>query len=420
MLALEERFMIRDLYRKGVSISEIARRTGRDRKTIRQTAQAPDILPPQKSRQPKARKIDRYVAYLEQRMAEGVLNARKLYGEILAQGYPGKESRVREFVHDRRPERPPEACVRFETAPGEQGQVDWGHFGFITHHGRTCRLYGFVMTLGWSRASYLRFTVSLESTWFIRCHLHAFAYLGGVPKRLLYDNLKSVVVWRDAEEVVHWNPRFLDFADVAGFSPQACKPFRPQTKGKVENGVKYVRGNFWPGLHFRDLEDLNNQALAWLNTTANPRVHGTTGEVPFSRLRAEGLQPADKALTYDTSVLTSRRSSKHCVISYEGNLYSILAAYARQTLQVKITEAEELVICSEIGQELARHRVLRGRGERSVQADHYQGLATPAPRVEKASARQEIASVDPSPFWDAPVVEVRALAVYDQLLWEVS
>ncbi len=108
-------------------------------------------------------------------------------------------------------------------------------------------------------------------------------------------------------------------------------PYRPQTKGKVENGVKYVRGNFWPGLHFRDLDDLNDQALAWLNTTANPRVHGTTGEVPFSRLRAEGLQPAEKAFTYDTSILTSRRSSKDCVISYEGNLYSVPAAYARQT-----------------------------------------------------------------------------------------
>ncbi len=145
MLALEERFMIRDLYRKGVSISEIARRTGRDRKTIRQTVQAPDILQPQQARQPKARKIDPYVSYLEQRMAEGVLNARKLYGEILAHGYPGKESQVREFVHDRRPDRPPDACGRFETAPGEQGQVDWGHFGVITHHGRTCRLYAFVM-----------------------------------------------------------------------------------------------------------------------------------------------------------------------------------------------------------------------------------------------------------------------------------
>lgn len=419
MLALEERFMIREMYRKGVSISEIARRTRRDRKTIRQVVTAPELAPAKPSRQVKACKIDPYAPYLEQRMAEGVLNARKLYGEILAQGYPGKESKVREFVHERRPEKEPIGSVRFETAPGEQGQVDWGYFGFITHHGRTYRLYAFVMTLGWSRASYLRFTISADTTWFIRCHLHAFAYLGGVPRRLLYDNLKSVVLWRDAEDVVHWNPRFLDFADVAGFAPQACKPYRPQTKGKVENGVKYVRGNFWPGLHFRDLDDLNNQALVWLNTTANPRVHGTTGEVPFTRLRLEGLQPADKALTYDTSVLTTRRSSKDCFISYSGNLYSVPAAYARKTLQVKITEAEELVICSEVGHELARHRVLLGRQERSVQAEHYRGLGMPVPRIEQVSAVQELRPADRTLFWDAPVVEVRPLSVYDQVLQEV-
>src|SRR5256885_12152958 len=408
MLALEERFMIREMYRKGVSISEIARRTRRDRKTIRQVVNAPELAPAKPSRQVKACKIDPYAPYLEQRMAEGVLNARKLYGEILAQGYPGKESKVREFVHERRPEKEPLGSVRFETAPGEQGQVDWGSFGFITHQGHTYRLYAFVMTLGWSRASYLRFTICSDTTWFIRCHLHAFAYLGGVPRRLLYDNLKSVVERRDADDVIHWIPRLLYFADGAGLAPQACKPYRPQTKGKVENGVKYVRGNFWPGLHFQNLEDLNNQALAWLNTIANPRVHGTTGEVPFSRLGSEGLQDASKAFTYDTSVMTTRRSSKDCVISYEGNLYSVPAAYARKTLQVKITEAGELVIGSEVGQELARHRVLLGRRERSVQAEHYRGLATPASRVEKASASQQTERLaDPSLFWDAPVVEVR-------------
>ena len=351
--------------------------------------------------------------------AKSLLTA-KLYGEILTQGYPGKESKVREFVHERRPDKEPIGSVRFETAPGEQGQVDWGSFGFITHQGRTYRLYAFVMTLGWSRASYVRFTMCADTTWFIRCHLHAFAYLGGVPKRLLYDNLKSVVLWRDAEDVVHWNPRFLDFADVAGFSPQACKPRRPQTKGKVENGVKYVRGNFWPGLHFQDLDDLNAQALSWLNTTANPRVHGTTGEVPFTRLRAEGLQPADKALSYDTSVLTTRRSSKDCFSSYGGNLYSVPAASARKTLRVKITEAEELVICSEVGQELARHRVLFGKQERSVQADHYRGLATPVSRIEQAGAVQEIPPAARMMFWDAPMVEVRPLSVYDRLLEEGS
>lgn len=420
MLALEERFMIREMYRKGVSISEIARRTGRDRKTIRQIATAPDLSPPRQPRHIKGCKIDPYASYLEQRIAEGVVNARKLYGEILAQGYPGKESKVREFVHDRRPEKEAVGSMRFETPPGEQGQVDWGYFGFISHHGHTYRLYAFVMTLGWSRASYLHFTISSDTTWFIRCHLHAFAYLGGVPRRLLYDNLKSVVERRDADGGIHWNSRFLDFADVAGFSPQACKPYRPQTKGKVENGVKYVRGNFWPGLHFRDLEDLNLQAIAWLNTTANTRVHGTTGEVPFTRLRMEGLLPADKALTYDTSVVSTRRSSKDCFISYEGNLYSVPAAYARKTLQVKTTEAGEVVICSEVGHELARHRVLLGRQERSMQAEHYRGLGLPAAHVEQIAPVEEKSQEAHARFWDAPVVEVRSLSVYDQLLGEVS
>ncbi len=138
------------------------------------------------------------------------------------------------------------------------------------------------------------------------------------------------------------------------------------------------------------------------------------------RLRSEGLQPADKALSYDTSMLTTRRSSKDCFISYGGNLYSVPAAYARKTLQVKITEAEELVICSEVGHELACHRVLLGRQERSVQADHYRGLGTPVSRVEQASAVQEVAPGSHSMFWDAPVVEVRSLSIYDQVFQEVS
>ncbi len=132
MLAIEERFMIKELYRKGVSISDIARRTGRDRKTIRKLVTAP-LLPEPKERKPKTRLIDAYVPYLEQRMSEGVFNARKLYHEIQMQGYAGKETQLRAFVHDRRPPRTPPATVRFETPPGLQGQVDWGHFGFIRH-----------------------------------------------------------------------------------------------------------------------------------------------------------------------------------------------------------------------------------------------------------------------------------------------
>src|SRR3712207_6146736 len=241
MLSVEEQFMIKDLYRKGASISEIARRTGRDRKTIRRILQRPLTSAPRmrRPRKRRARKLDPDIAYLEQRIQDGVLNAEKLFTEIRAQGYPGGRSQVKAFVQPFR-QRQPAMTMRFEPEPGEQAQVDWGHFGFLDQHGRRRRLYGFVMTLGWSRAMYLEFTVSADIAWFLRCHLHAFRYFSGLPRHLLYDNLKSVVLDRDADGTIHWNRRYLDFADSLGFTPRACKPYRAQTKGKVESGIKYV------------------------------------------------------------------------------------------------------------------------------------------------------------------------------------
>ena len=132
MVQVEERFMIQDLYQQGVSISEIARRTGRDRKTVRSITTGP-LLPEAKARKLKPRKIDPFVAYLEARMEQGVLNAQKLYHEIRLRGYTGKERAVRRFVHPYRTARPAAATVRFETEPGHQAQVDWGSFGTIDY-----------------------------------------------------------------------------------------------------------------------------------------------------------------------------------------------------------------------------------------------------------------------------------------------
>ena len=178
MLDVEERFMIRDMHRRGLSISEIARRTGRDRKTVRKVIDGTLERAP-KGRRHKQRKIDAHVPYLLKRIAVGVLNARKLYQEIRELGYEGKESQVRSFVQPYRPRRQSVATVRYETEPGEQAQVDWGYFGYIVHNGKRRRLYGFLMTLGWSRAMYLEFTVSANVASWLRCHVHAFHYLGG-------------------------------------------------------------------------------------------------------------------------------------------------------------------------------------------------------------------------------------------------
>jgi transposase len=416
MLIVEERFMIKDWYRRGLSISDIARLTGHDRKTIRNILNEP-LLPVRPPRPPRVRKIDPFVPYLEGRIAEGVLNARKLYDEIQLLGYPGKETQVRAFVQPFREAREAQATLRFETEPGEQAQVDWGHFGLINHYGRQRRLYGFVMTLGWSRAMYLEFTVSADAAWFLRCHLHAFEYFGGCPRQVLHDNLKTAVLNRDADGTIHWNSRYLDFATYYGFTPRACQPYRAKTKGKVESGIKYVRGNFWLGLKFIDLADLNRQGWHWLDTVANVRIHGTTGEVPFARLPLEGLQPLLGQAPYDTSLITCRRSSRDCLVSYEGNYYSVPAAYAQRELLVKEAEQGKLIVFTLEGEEIARHRLALGRNQRIVEPAHYQGLYAQARPAKRPGATQiQVAEPELASLLAAPTVEVRLLSLYDQVL----
>jgi len=415
MLNVEERFMIKDLAKQGISVSEIARRTGRDRKTVRNVINGP-LVPTKKKRKRQARKIDPYVVYLEERIEQGVLNAQKLYQEIVVQGYPGQARAVRAFVQPYREARRVQATVRFETEPGRQAQVDWGHFGLIEHAGRQRRLYAFVMTLGWSRAMYVEFTVSADMAWWLRCQVHAFHYFNGMPMEILHDNLKTAVLSRTRDGRVHWHPRYLDFASYYGFRPQACQPYRAQTKGKVESGVKYVRRNFWPGLVYSDLADLNRQVLHWLDSVANVRIHGTTREVPIERLVKEDLQPLTSKADYDTSRISYRRSSKDCLVSYESNFYSVPFAYARQRLMLKETEAGQLFIFTLEGNEVARHYLALGRHQRVVVASHYDGLPMTTDRRRQVGARQRPTQAPFTLAPDAPRVEVRPLGQYEQWL----
>jgi hypothetical protein len=307
--------------------------------------------------------------------------------------------------------------VRYETAPGEQAQADWAHFGLIEHRGHQRRLYAFLMTLGWSRTLYLEFTVSADASWWLRCHLHAFRYFGGVPQVVLHDNLKTAALDRAADGSIHWNPRYLDFAGYYGFTPKACQPYRAQTKGKVESGVKYVRGNFWPGLHFTDLADLNRQALVWLDRVANVRIHGTTGAMPLIRLPQEGLRSLLGKPDYDTSSISYRHSSTDCRISYDGNAYSVPAAYPKQQLLVKETEQGELLVFNTQGAEIARHRLATGYGQCVIEPAHYQGLATKP--AKPAASQAPATKVAPSAQGAVPQVETRPLSIYQALAEEV-
>jgi hypothetical protein len=236
---------------------------------------------------------------------------------------------------------------------------------------------------------------------------------GGVPKELLHDNLKTAVLARSANGPIQWHPRYLDLADYYGFRPRACQPYRAQTKGKVERGIRYLRHSFWPGLVYRDLTDLNQQCRHWLDTVANVRVHATTQAVPVERLPEEGLQPLAGKPAYDTSLISYRRSTKDCLVSYKGNYYSVPARFAQQTLMLKENELDELLIATPEGVEVARHHVAAGRHQRLVLAGHYAGLNHATQRPVKPGALQ-LPAADAFAFaWQAPQVEVRALQQYE-------
>ncbi|MBE0466051.1 MAG: IS21 family transposase, partial [Candidatus Desulforudis sp.] len=265
------------------------------------------------------------------------------------------------------------------TLPGEQAQVDWGHFGNIVVEGTTYKLYAFVFTLCWSRVSYVEFVVRTDSATFLACLQRALAYIGGVPREIVFDNAKVVVSER-VGKIVRFNGNLLHFALAWGFTPRACWTYDAESKGKVESQIKYVRRSFFYGREFSGLVDLNVQALAWCNEWANPRVHGTTGEIPWERLKAERshlrLVPASSALPF---VLEDRRATRTNLISVEGNRYSVPSRWARQ--RVRFRRYENHLELLDGGEVVDMIQLEYGRGKCIIRDEHY-------PAHERARRRQ--------------------------------
>jgi transposase len=397
-----------------MSQSAIARTLGLDRKTVRKyLRQAPAPY----ARKERAIKLEPFLAYLRERWEQGVHNAAKLLGELRQRGYQGGYSRLREIVGPWRQQERERAFVRFETAPGEQAQMDWSSFG----NALGARLYAFALTLSYSRYGYLEFTQRQDMETLLNCLVHAFHYFGGVPRSILTDNMKTVVLDR-LDGQVRFHPRFLDFASYYGVLPQVCHPYRPQTKGKIESALGYVKKNFWPGIDFHSLADLNQQARLWLEA-ANGRKHGTTGEIPRERFLQERLLAIDRQPDYDTSYVTYREVAKDCLLSYRGNRYSVPHRYAGKRVVVRQAVDGELLRVYHQQELIAAHPLASGKHQMVVEAEHYRGLPNLKPAKvlpPPEPVRHLVAGPGVGHAFPVPEVEYRALDVYEQLLPEVD
>ena len=383
MIKIGELVMILDLHRQGLSVSAIARQLRIDRKTVRSYI-AKGLEPPvYKARTSRPRRIDPFEPYLRQRVAAfPALTGRRLWRELKERGYQGGYTAITDLLRELRPPPRPGFEVRFETPPGAQAQVDFAQFDieFADQPGVRRIVWLFSMVLGYSRLIWARFVVHQDLQSVLRCHIAALEAIGGAPREILYDRMKTVVIGEDAEGLVVYNRALLDLARHYGFQPRACRPYRPKTKGKVERPFRYIREDFFLGGTFRNLDDLNRQLRHWLDTVANPRAHATTQRVVNEAFAEEkpALLPLP-LVPYRTVLKLERRVSHEGMVSVGGNLYSVPDTTRRRVLDVHVL-ADEIHIFED-GALIACHRPLEGRGERRIDPAHRKSVATPRRRL---------------------------------------
>lgn len=399
---------------RGHSVSAIARDMDLDRKTVRACLQQVAWQPYRRTGAP-CSLLDAHRAWLLARAPEVNYSARILWQELRAQrGFTGSYVIVRRAVAPLRMAQAVGALTqrRFETGPGEQAQCDWGQISVRLGEVRA-QVHVFVMTLGYSRRGFALGFLRERMPDLLGAHEAAFAHFGGRCEHLLYDRMRTVVLGT-RQGRARLNPTFAAFAAHWGFTPRLCQPYRAQTKGKVESGVKYVKRNFVPGRVFADLEDFNAQLAAWQIEVADLRTHGTTHQRPIDRFadEARALVPTAGQASFLQAMVRERVVAEDWLVVVDGNRYSVPFALIGKTVQV--VRVGGMWVMRHRGAVVAEHAVLAGRAQLSVKPEHGPGAAARNARQRFSSgATMPVAALEPADR--TREVEVRDLSVYEQL-----
>jgi len=369
-----------------LSAREIARRLHVTRRTIKKYLQNP--LGTAAARKPRSSKLDPFKPVIRELLEQWPRASSVVIGQrIQPLGYTGGRSILQAYVATlRQIQAPSRAFVRIESSPGDCFQVDWGHFGAIDYQGDRRKLYAFCCIECHSRRLYVEFTHSQCFETFVRCHIHAFQFMGGRARECLYDNLVTAVAEHDGR-IIRFNPRFLAFAREIGFYPRACNKAAGWEKGKVENSIGYLRKNFWPLRTFIDLADVNSQVRQWLEQIANKRLHRETRQTPEERFRADCLNPLPPLIPdyRDTAVPLVHTDSR---LSFDGNRYCVHPRYRGSHLTVRADSQSVAIYDHET--EIVRYARCWRRGQ-ILGADRYQKeLLEQRPAAERSAAQRRL------------------------------
>jgi len=280
--------------------------------------------------------IDPYLPFILETLEQFPrLRASRLYAMVKDRGYPGRPDHFRHLIARHRPRPKAEAYLRLRTLPGEQCQIDWGHFGHLDIGQARRPLMGFVAVLSWSREIFLRFYLGAHMENFLRGHVDAFTAWGGCPRVALYDNLKSAVLERQGS-VIRFNPTLLALAGHYRFEPRPVAVARGNQKGRVERAIRYIRDAFFAGRPFKGLDDLNAQAVAWTSGPARerrcPEDESLSVGAAFAQEQVRLLALPDD--DFPTDEMKAVSAGKTPYVRFDLNDYSIPHTCVSRTLTV--------------------------------------------------------------------------------------
>jgi transposase len=354
------------LTRQGLTPAQIAADCGLDERTVRLWQGRPAYRP---RRSPKrASKLDAHRQAVARHLAEHPYSAAQLLCKLREDGYTGGYGILKALVRQTRPPRHA-AYLPLAFAPGECAQVDWGCAGTLPVDGARRRLSFFVMVLCHSRMLYLEFTLLERQEQFLECHQNAFLRFGGVPERVMVDNLKSAVLSHPRGMPAVYHPRYLDFAAHYGFEARACRPRRANEKGRVENAVGYVKKNFLAGLELTSLAAVQAAGRAWADGVANRRLHAATRRRPDEMFAEERLRPLPASGVYDTGAERDAVATSLFRVHFDGNRYSVPARHAGTRVSLR-AYADRVLVYSAGRQLIATHARAYGRGLDIADPDH--------------------------------------------------
>ncbi len=377
MISAEQRAEIRRLfYAEHWRIGTIATALGVHPDTVRRAIEVERFNERGVAR-PRPTKLDPFLPLVRETLTRyPKLCSTRLFEMLRPRGYTGSPVQLRRAVRQLRPGPVAEAYLRLRVMPGEQAQADWGCFGWVGT-GRARRpLSCFVMVLSWSRAIHAVFTLDQTMESFVRGHVEAFGYYGGVPRAVLYDNLKSAVLSRRGD-AIQFHPRLLELCGHYHYAPRPCAPYRGNEKGRVERQIQYLRTSFFAARAFRDVDDLNAQFRAWREAVAHARrCPGdetlSVGEA-LSRERAYLLPLPEHP--FEEELVRVVRSGKTPYVRFDRNLYSIPHTLCGQPLTL-VAGPTTVRLLDRPDREVARHERSWGTGQVVEDPRHLEALAT--------------------------------------------